>query len=300
MKTLLALVAVISLGVMMATRSPQIVALFQGKSMTYDELYSKTVDAFGEVPFLQRVPCSIDADYRYSACFVRDEGRGQNDLNAILPKLLEQRGIQLSGIESGESTSGGAAFVPRLNYRVDIIINEYVVSLALRGNEAGLFYLGGLLSEDRKTELKPYAYKSLRDASRDIAMRLVGSAEATRNRVECQTSSEHAYCAFTKASPKTILSAISDQFNFTGRKIMAAGYAVGKFDVERKDESDGFSFVRISYRKKKNVDEYTLWLVDYKRKNFTIIYTPASSKDKNLLRVEASWVDGYTPSPEEK
>lgn len=298
MKAILAVIGFAVLGVIGATQSPQITTLFQGQgqTMTHQELFQKTVDAFQDVPFLQWVPCTINADYKYSTCFVRDEGQGQNELNALLPKLLEQRGLQLSGIESGESTSGGAVTAPGLNrFRVAVTINEYDVSL--------LMYDGGLLVG--RDPNKPYfesedAYKSLREASRNIAARLVGSTEAVQQRINCNPPSEHAYCVTTKASSKTILDAISNQFNFTGRKIMRAGYTTGEFDVQRKDDSDGFLFVKIAYQRTKNVDEYTLWLVDYKRKNFKITYTPSSSAGKNVLRVKASWVDGYTPSPEEK
>ncbi|NJK45410.1 MAG: hypothetical protein HC933_15085 [Pleurocapsa sp. SU_196_0] len=105
-----------------------------GVSMTPGELFSRTVEAFQEVPFLEWTPCGINADYRYATCFVREEGQGQNELNAVLPSLLEKRGLKLSGIQSGQSTSGGAVYAPGLEpYRVGVTINEFTVSLSLSG-----------------------------------------------------------------------------------------------------------------------------------------------------------------------
>jgi hypothetical protein len=295
MKTLVVVLGIALIGVIGGTQAPQLAALLQGKSMTYQDLFTQTVDALSEIPALEWSPGS---DYKYSAAFTKQAELTLNDFNRLLPGLLERRGIRVSEIETGDRSSQGSAYAVGLaDYYVDIEYSQYAVELNLRGKS---FYIGGELSADRKTELKRFAYKSLGEASKDIAARLVGSKEAIQGRIDCQPSSQQAYCVTTKRSAQDILNWFIDTYSPSDRSIMLTGYASGAFRFSDKTQITKSTYVSIDFEKLKTGDTYKLWDSDFKRKNFTITYIPASSKGKNMLRVEASWVDGYTPSPEEK
>ncbi len=303
MKTVLAFIAVIVIGLIAWSQAQQVVSLLKGQgrpTMTHQELFDRTVEVFREVPFIREIPCTIDPDYRYSACFGREEGKGQNELNALLPALLEKRGLKFNELQSGESTSGGTVYAPGLEpYRVGVTINEYEVSLWMSGT---LINLGAVESADGKYDVERFAYKSLRDASSDIAMRLLGSAEVSRNRVACQPSSEHAYCITTTKSGREILDTVVRSLSFSSGQPQAyqRGYVKGEFSINNIDADGKTVYSKISFEKKNGVERYTLFNADYKRKNFRITYSPSSSEGENTLRVEASWIDGYTPPSEER
>jgi hypothetical protein len=293
------LIGVVVLGMATVTAIQAIFIPLKGASMTYQELFSRTVEAFREVPFLEWTPCSIDPDYKYGVCFIREEGQGQNELNQVLPPLLEKRGLTLSGIESGQSTSGGAVYAPGLErYGVRVGINEFDVSL----------YLGEGVQRVGRDPTRPllesdYALKSLGDAARDITALLVSARGAVENEVVCEPASDRAYCARTTLTAREVLNNVSERFYFTARNEMQAGYDAGRFYVDEKNQEFGYYYVKIDYQKQKDADVYHVWYADYKRYDFKITYTPALRNDpqsKAVIRVEARWVDGYTPPRTEK
>jgi hypothetical protein len=206
--------------------------------------------------------------------------------------------LKLSSIESGESTSGGTVYAPGLEpYRVGVTINEYEVSLWMSGETINI---GTVYNANRSKRIEEFAYKSLRDASRNIAMRLLGSVEAVKQHVDCQPLSEYAYCVTTKRNAQDVLNWFIDTYSPSDRSMMDKGYANQAFQFTDKTEITKSLYVSIDFKRSKTVDTYLLWDSDYKRKNFKIIYIPSATKGKNILRIEASWVDGYSPSPEEK
>jgi hypothetical protein len=265
-----------------------------GASMTHEELFSRTVEAFQEVPFLEWTPCGINADYRYATCFVREEGQGQNELNAVLPTLLEKRGLKLSGIQSGQSTSGGAVYAPGLEpYRVGVTINEFTVSLSLSGER---LYVGTVWPEGKDLQER-YAYKPLREAARDIAALLLSPGAALKHETACNSPSEGTYCVSVNESASEILKKFAEQFYFSARAKIRAGYETGAFKIVNKDEQYDFYHVKIAYQKVAQSDVYRLFLARYERYEFTLTYTPgaAEGNKRGELRVEAAWIEGYTP-----
>ena len=295
MKSIAFIVILTSISVFGVGQTPFFAALMRGgASMTYQDLYTKTVEALSSVPGLE---WSGGTDYKYSASFTKAERLTLSELNDILPPIFQKHGLQFVGFQTGDRSSGGGVTMPGLaDYYVDVEYSQYALSLNLRGER---FYIGGLLSEDRKTELQPYTYRSLGETSKIITARLVGSSAALKNRVDCIPSSDDAYCVTTAQSKQEILKALAEGFYFSARKRINAGYAQGAFNVEDRDEKYNFYHVKIAYRRLIDGDEYTLYSASYKRKNFLITLKTKSSS-QNMLRIQASWVDGYTPPPEEK
>lgn len=265
-----------------------------GVSMTPGELFSRTVEAFQEVPFLEWTPCGINADYRYATCFVREEGQGQNELNAVLPSLLEKRGLKLSGIQSGQSTSGGAVYAPGLEpYRVGVTINEFTVSLSLSGER---LYVGTVWPEGQEMQER-YAYKPLREAARDIAALLLSPGAALKREIVCDSPSAGVYCLSVTESASEVLKKLAEQFYFSARAEIQEQYKTGAFEVLNKDEQYDFYHVKIAYQKVAQSDVYRLFLTRYERYEFTLTYTPGAAGGGNggELRVEAAWIEGYAP-----
>lgn len=267
----------------------------QGQSMTYQELFTKTLEALAEVRGLEWSP---GMDYKYNAAFSKAPDLTLNKLNDILPPIFQKHGLQFAGFQTGDRSSGGGVTAPGLeDYYMDVEYSQYALSLNLRGKR---FYVGIVENPNNAVDLEPYAYRSLGETSKIIAARLVGNAAAIQQRIDCSPPSEGAYCATTKKSAREILDWFIDTYSPSDRLVMLKGFASGKFQFSDKTQITKSLYVSIDFKKLKTTDTYQLWDSDYKRKNFTITYTPSSSIGKNVLRVEASWVDGYTPSPEEK
>ena len=261
--------------------------------MTHQELFSGTRAALEQVEFLRWIPCSIDADYRYGVCFAREEGRGAQELNTILPGLLKARGISFSSVESAMTVSGGTAFVPGLDHRVGISFNEFEVSATLWGP-------GGLVRDDPTLPAwGNFAMKRLGDASKDIAARLLGSKAALEGQVDCIPSSNDAYCVTTAFNSPKLFSAVIKQFYGGGEPEVLPQFQSGRFKVLDYGPLTKELLLNLTYQREPTRERYTVWSWEYDRKTFTITLESATGQT-SVLRVAARWVDGYTPPPEEK
>jgi hypothetical protein len=153
---------------------------------------------------------------------------------------------------------------------------------------------------EKSANVEVFTDETLLETSKQIAMRILGNIEAIRGRVNCDPSNDNAYCVTTNKTAEEIFCQIVKISQLKFEEVVT-GYRQGSFNTERFNPYlPNVLSSRYSYKQNAEIDYHSLWLSDYKRKLFKITYTPSPNKDEKILRVEASWIDGYTPSPEEK